>query len=351
MKKPILIAIVTALWMLSCSSDEHIAFQQKVEFELSVPGSKGSSPGRVNSLPDPTALMVSIKDADGQLVLDRQVIQLNKFGETYLSTPISLLTTGETTYFLTEFFVLGPDESIAYATPRGGSELAHLVNNPLDIEFKVSTDATTTVSPEVLPLEDQSNPGEFGYGQFALTIVDPISITLSGFVDTNNQPVDGAVSVVFEKLAGTEVIWEHRVTGIPTEIGRNTLKGEGTYRITISPQELGYRPWRYTMTIANNMEVPVVLNLAPVIYTVQPWTFSAGSVIHLAGKNFDIIPDNIVYFDGTEDNSHFVGIVDSFLSTPEVLVVQVPPHIPPGNYHMLLINRLGPSNGHFVRVD
>jgi hypothetical protein len=60
------------------------------------------------------------------------------------------------------------DNNVAvYATPVEGSEKAYLVENPLPIEFEVSEDVVTKVSPEVIDAIGQTAQ-DFVYSPLAL---------------------------------------------------------------------------------------------------------------------------------------------------------------------------------------
>ena len=83
-----------------------------------------------------------------------------------------------------------------------GSEFAELVQNPLPIEFSVTEDEATTVSPEVLVVGENDTPEDFGYVAFGFQIVDTqyFYITLN---DISTQPatlLTGKISIFIESI-------------------------------------------------------------------------------------------------------------------------------------------------------
>ena len=69
--------------------------------------------------------------------------------------------------------ILDEEDQIIYATPMEGSELAGLVNDPLPIEFIVSENESTLVTPQVLAVESTDTPESFGFASFGFEVVEP----------------------------------------------------------------------------------------------------------------------------------------------------------------------------------
>jgi glycosidase len=118
----------------------------------------------------PKFILVTIKNnAGGNLVLEKEKIELFSNGEEYLSTSISLT---EGSYQLTEFLVIDDADTIIYATPIAGSENAYLVDRPLPLDFTITGDATTTMTPEVVAVTESLT--KYGYVAFSLEIKENI---------------------------------------------------------------------------------------------------------------------------------------------------------------------------------
>ncbi len=115
-------------------------------------------------------LLVSIEDMDGNPVLSDELIPVYLFGNGFISENIELLT-GD--YQLTKFMVINPEGSVILATPKKGSPLAYLVNNPLPLNFGINAKQVTNIRPEVLPVK-QYPPDQFGYVNFGIQIVRPL---------------------------------------------------------------------------------------------------------------------------------------------------------------------------------
>lgn len=160
------------------------------------------------AIEDAHSLLVSIEDSEGGVVCDRKNIQLYKMGEGFISEPLAL-EVGE--YRLTEFLVLDDQEQVIFATPIEGSEKAYLVDDPLPIEFSVSKDVVTTVTPEVLDTEE-AIPEDFGYGGFSFEVVETFVFLVSVFVETQTGmelteaqlTVTSGVEVLYSGSLGAE---------------------------------------------------------------------------------------------------------------------------------------------------
>lgn len=116
------------------------------------------------------ALLVSLKNAEGETVLDRETLDLVPFGSSYMSVSLDL-PTGD--YAITEFLILDQEDEVKFATPVEGSELAVLVENPLPVEFSISDDVGTTVTLEVLEITETTDPEDLGYVVFDPVVVIP----------------------------------------------------------------------------------------------------------------------------------------------------------------------------------
>lgn len=124
-------------------------------------------------------LLISVRDEDGVLVLDKEIIPLYKFSNQFISQKIKL---DEGRYSLTEFMVLNSAGEVIFATPKRGSPLAHLVKNPLPVEFRIIPGDLTLLRVEVLPVHIHT-PGDFGYASFGLQFVKPLKIYVAAYLD------------------------------------------------------------------------------------------------------------------------------------------------------------------------
>jgi hypothetical protein len=115
----------------------------------------------------PAFVLLSIEKSNGEVVEKNKKIPLYSFSTGYVSEDL-LLATGD--YKLTQFMVLNSDDEVIYATPREGSPLSDHVTDPLPIDFKVSEENKTMVTPEVLDVTEQITAYDFGYATFSFEI-------------------------------------------------------------------------------------------------------------------------------------------------------------------------------------
>ena len=121
---------------------------------------------------NPSFIIITIEDEDDETIINRLKLDLLEFNGEFISMPLSLT---EGNYILEEFFIGCCENNILLAAPNQNSEMAKFVESPLPMEFKISKDEVTKMSPEVL--EIQNNPPlAFGYSSFSFNIVDYISL-------------------------------------------------------------------------------------------------------------------------------------------------------------------------------
>jgi hypothetical protein len=258
MKKFFILLPFLSYYLLSCHQDEKIVAEKEVKFLIDAASGSNNSSGRIAAT-EPKAVLVTIKDETGNTVADSKVLELYKFGETFLSLPLTLKTTGTTHYRLTDFFVLDSDNNVLYATPKEGSELAHLVADALDIEFAVTKDAITTVTPEVLAVDETNNPEDFGYGQFGFRVVNEIKVVFSSFLKgvNNFEITDAHLKVEGLNITGADTVaqWIYE-TDLEAKANIVTLKEFTTYKITAS--KLGYTTWSEIKPLAPQSKLEII---------------------------------------------------------------------------------------------
>lgn len=173
--------MVALLCLYGCQDNEGNPDEQvpgAVQFSLNDPdeGNRGNAAG-AEAYEDARSLIVTIEDDQGNVVYDQEQIELFNFSGTLAGEPLSL---NPGNYQLTEFLVLNDQGEVIYATPIEGSEYAHLVNDPLPIDFIITTDQTTQVVPEVIDTEEFT-PDAFGYATFQFNIVEHFSFLITAF--------------------------------------------------------------------------------------------------------------------------------------------------------------------------
>jgi len=165
--KKLILSLSLLAFLLSCHEDKEVSTQGQIQFSLSEV-KRVDDTGRVLSTLIPAAALVVIEDLNGNAIVPQKKLPLYNFGEGYLSESIEI-NTGE--YYLTQFFILDDNDSILYATPKEGSELAQFVDDPLPILFSVKENESTLVTPQVLEVSSTDTPESFGYVGFGFDVV------------------------------------------------------------------------------------------------------------------------------------------------------------------------------------
>jgi hypothetical protein len=176
------LAILPVLFFNSCEkknpSDRNVtglaAFSFSLNKQAASAKSDSSGTGMVSY-----QLMVSISDLSGNPVITDKLIPVYTFGSGFISEKIEIKT-GE--YNLTKFIVIDPAGRVVYAAPLEGSPLAYIINDPLPLYFNVSPGQVTTVAPEVIAVGNYT-PGDFGYTNFGIRIVNPLEFYAICYLD------------------------------------------------------------------------------------------------------------------------------------------------------------------------
>lgn len=182
MKKTISFLLLSAI-AFSCHNEQD-SQPKKGSLVLSLSNDKIVSGGRVGARIDgteqPSAVLISIKNAQGNYVEQNKKLTLYNFGPSYTSESIEL---PEGQYAVTDFQVLDINNKVLYAAPKEGAELASLVKDPLPVSFKVANSNSTLVNIEVLEV-GMRDPKKFGYASFGFEIVRS-DIALTFIASTN----------------------------------------------------------------------------------------------------------------------------------------------------------------------
>jgi hypothetical protein len=163
------LAFTLVLIAFSCREDEVITTKVLISFGIE---QKDIESGRLKS-EVPSSLVVSVTKTDGTPVFENKKLALLQFGSGYITEGVELATGN---YKITKFLVLNSMDKVVYATPLEGSDKATMVNDPLPIDFIVTTSAITNVVPQVLSVTSTDTPQSFGYTSFGFSIVENSSI-------------------------------------------------------------------------------------------------------------------------------------------------------------------------------
>jgi len=259
-KKLLLLLLLAAFGMASCTSEQKIVREETIKFSFSESG-KSTKGGRIASQQDMAAVMVTIVDGSGNTVADQKELTLYKFGDAYLSAPLTLKTTSGDNYSLTEFFVLDADHNIIYVTPKEGSPMAHLVTDPLAIDFAIIKNQISTVTPEVVAVDANTDPEDFGYGQFGFNIVKSINVIFSSFIQgiSNFELTDAHLKIIGRREASstdTTALWTYE-TDLQAKANTVTLREAPAYQLIATKP--GYKTWKRLQSLANQDKIEILL--------------------------------------------------------------------------------------------
>ncbi len=183
LKKSLPLVIIGILFFASCKKQsDPVTIYQEVSFSFS-PLEEG---GRLHETPTADKIRFSLEKA-GEIIFDQHDLDLTAFGNSYITSPVNLEIG---TYTLTYFIVLDDSDKVIYAAPMEGSEKQDFVNDPLPITIEVQADQTTTVQPEVLKVESEENPTQFGYVSFGFEVVNTLLLNISAVSDWDSAFVN-----------------------------------------------------------------------------------------------------------------------------------------------------------------
>lgn len=195
MKSLKLILILLVSWFaFSCQHDEP-AQQGTVQFSFSNMNATTSG-GRkqTDEIPDGASLIISITKSNGDSVFSWKKIELLKIGNQFITPPLPLL---QGNYVITDFLILGPDNSLLFLTPKQGSPLGALVERTVPIPFSVTTNTVANVDVAVVDAAHK-NPEDFGYAAFPIKVVPIPGFSVSVFVIDNGAAAlsDGSAYIL-----------------------------------------------------------------------------------------------------------------------------------------------------------
>jgi hypothetical protein len=163
------------LFIFSCEKENFPTGKGKLEIEFQEKISQLKSANLISSLDSIYAAVISIEDQMGKVEYEMEVIQLFNMNGSYITTPLSFYIGN---YKLTDFLLINKDHEVLYACPKEGSNLASVVEDPLEISFIISKDQVTKVIPEVIK---STNPTDFGYVTFGFNFIESIEFLISVF--------------------------------------------------------------------------------------------------------------------------------------------------------------------------
>lgn len=304
----ILIACIALSLMISCERDEIALKEGRLEFTFSPDGAL--SGGRINQ--SASALLVTIEDAEGNVIHERKEIPLFKFGEGYLSEPIAL-TSGN--FRLTEFIVLDENDVALYATPLEGSPLAYLVDDPLPIDFSITKNNLTKISPQVIKVEGNTSV-DFGYATFSFDVTETFNFSVGIMTYNSANEIFELTAAHVTIVSGAETLFDMEVPALTHSI--RIKDGYDSYTLSIVKE--GYTAYESDFTAtalkAYGTGSPLVItllaqSLSDGLIAYYPFNGNANDesendfhgIVHNAvlTTNRNGVPNSAYSFDGIDD--------------------------------------------------
>lgn len=223
--------ISIALIVMNCAHDGTLPVQGNVQIAVAV-STKTSDGGRVASvdLPDSAYVSLSIETTSGVSVYSLKRIELIKLGDGFITAPV-VLTEGN--YRLTDFMILSKHNEVLYATPKEGSSLASLVDDPLPVNFSITKDGILNLNVEVVSTTQQT-PQDFGYVSFAVEVVKP-DYAISLFIAEGNEL--RLASGKLELYQGNDLIYKQN---LDSKVNAVNFKGDPNATYTLFVIKEGY---------------------------------------------------------------------------------------------------------------
>jgi hypothetical protein len=263
------VSIALFVFISSCHDDdpnEDPATPSKAQLTFSIgqPISQNNN-GQLSEAETPASAIITLHDASGKTVEDHRKMQLTPLNDKFVSTSLDVLD--QKTLFLSEFIVLDANNNVLCATPRNGSNLAHFVNHPLDLELTMTADQLTTVNPEVVAVE-HSKAEDFGYAQFGFNVVEKIEATITAFVPWNEDFQLANAHLKVEGLKDStstspEVLWTYE-TDLDAKENVVSLKKSIAFRITITKP--GFDTWNKLGGLKQGVNVKAQLSQPVDVY-------------------------------------------------------------------------------------
>ncbi|GEM_PF-5144863 len=163
-----LLYLSAILTTVACNNNDPNAIPSQGVISFGMTGV--NSPNSRTSNHSLTIALVSVEDELGNTVLDQEELPLISLGKGFTTKEVQLPYGN---YKVTRFVVLNDSDQVVYAAPITGSKLAALVSDPLPVHFEVGVSTTDeTVPIEVLEVEPDANPGDFGLIDFPIDFID-----------------------------------------------------------------------------------------------------------------------------------------------------------------------------------
>ena len=129
---------------------------------------------------NPVHVSVIYENDDGEV--RTALLNLRRMGQTLFQTDEINVNTGN--YSLEQCLILDANDSIIAAAPFDGSDKAGFVTTPLPLNFNITKDEKTTITPDIITYSETDTPETYGYSSITSTLIglyDDFSISINDF--------------------------------------------------------------------------------------------------------------------------------------------------------------------------
>lgn len=179
-----LLTLILFSWLtFSCQHDEPVQ-RGNVQFSFNnISADNTGGRKQTDQIPDGASLIISITKSNGDSVFTWKKMELLKVGNQFITSPLPLLQGG---YIVTDFMIVGPDNTVLFVAPKEGSLLAGLATKTIPLFFNVNANSIANVSVEVVDAHHK-NPEDFGYASFPIHVIPQSGFAINTFVHENGQ--------------------------------------------------------------------------------------------------------------------------------------------------------------------
>lgn len=268
----LLITAAVAFFITACQEEETIQ-QGQVQFSFSaadVNEANGRKP--LSDVPAGSTLRISVATEDGNTIFTSKKVELVKNGTSFLTDPIKLKA-GR--YVITDFMIVSKHDSLLFAIPKSGSNLADWVKSPLPIKFSVGSNALNNIEGEVIDAARKKSE-DFGYTSFNVKVATSSGLSIAAF--TNNGGTMNLATANAAILLGTDTVFKKILAAAVNEL---SFKGDAKATYTLVLTKDGFAKYTQNFSLASLSSDPISAVLQPAL-TVT-WTLP-GSTIYLDGR-------------------------------------------------------------------
>lgn len=282
----VLISIIFISVILSSCQEESEDFRSKGYLQLGIQ-KKVSANARIKTH-DPYAILITIKDNEGNIINNLKKIPLIQVGDQYITEMLEFV---EGEFSIEDFIVVDSNDSAIFITPKANSDFADMVEMPLPYNFTISGKQTSDLILEVIPA-NLGNAIQYGYATISFNVVNPLERGLVAY-----YPFDGNAN----------------------DLGENELHAE-VEGVTLATDRMGNANQAYFLDgiddkisgKTNNMNIGDELSIScwikttdstmPHIVSKYDWTQDQGYALRLI--------EGVPYIDGRDGNGQFIRCGD-----------------------------------------